>query len=117
MADKDPQTKEEYFERAVDCFGEGKLDESIDYYHRALAIDPNYQDALHGLGMALFDRGRVDEAIETAKKLVQIDPDDILAHTSLSKFYQSKGMIPEAEREGNIARVLGWKQDLASKGS
>ena len=110
-------TKEEYFEQAVNAFGEGKLDEAIEHYRRALAIDPNYQDALHGLGMALFNSGRVEEAVATAKKLIEIDPDDILAHTSLSMFYQSQGRIEEAEKEGNVARILGWKQELRSGNS
>src|SRR5688572_11850196 len=108
-------TKEDYFELAVNSFGEEKLDQAIEAYKSALELDPGYQDALHGLGMALFQTGRVDEAITTAKKLVEIDADDILAHTSLSMFYQSQGRIEEAEKEGNIARVLGWKQELKSK--
>jgi len=49
-------------------------------------------------------------------KKTAVDPDDILAHTSLSILYQKKGMVPEAEAEGNKARVLGWKQQL-KKGS
>jgi tetratricopeptide (TPR) repeat protein len=97
-------TKEEYFERAVDAFGEEKLNEAIENYTRALELDSRYQDALHGLGMALFNSGRVEEAIATAKKLIEIDPDDILAHTSLSMFYQSQGRIEDAEKEGNAAR-------------
>jgi tetratricopeptide (TPR) repeat protein len=105
-------TKEEYFEQAVNAFGDDKLDEAIENYKKALDIDANYQDALHGLGMALFNRGRVDEAIVTAKKLIEIDKDDILAHTSLSMFYQSQGRIEDAEKEGNVARILGWKQEL-----
>jgi len=105
-------TKEEYFEQAVNAFGDDKLDEAIDSYKKALDIDPDYQDALHGLGMALFNRGRVDEAITTARRLIEIDQDDILAHTSLSMFYQSQGRIEEAEKEGNVARILGWKQEL-----
>jgi len=105
-------TKEDYFEHAVNAFGEDKLDDAIDMYRKALELDPNYQDALHGLGMALHNRGRIDEAIVTAKHLVEIDPDDILAHTSLSMFYQAQGQIEEAEKEGNVARVLGWKQEL-----
>jgi superkiller protein 3 len=105
-------TKEEYFELAVNAFGDDKLDEAIENYQNALKLDPKYQDALHGLGMALFNRGRVDEAIAAAKKLIEIDQDDILAHTSLSMFYQSQNRIEEAEKEGNVARILGWKQEL-----
>ena len=109
-------TKEEYFEQAVNAFGDDKLDEAIEHYRKALEIDPNYQDALHGAGMALFNSGRVDEAIATAKKLIEIDKDDILAHTSLSMFYQAQGRIEEAEKEGNVARILGWKQELRGSG-
>ena len=110
-------TKEEYFEQAVNAFGDDKLDEAIENYRKALEIDPDYQDALHGVGMALFNSGRVDEAIATAKKLIEIDKDDILAHTSLSMFYQAQGRIEEAEKEGNVARILGWKQELRGSGS
>jgi tetratricopeptide (TPR) repeat protein len=109
-------TKEEYFEQAVNAFGDDKLDEAIEHYRKALEIDPNYQDALHGVGMALFNSGRVDEAIVTAKKLIELDKDDVLAHTSLSMFYQSQGRIEEAEKEGNVARILGWKQELRGSG-
>jgi Flp pilus assembly protein TadD len=116
MQDQDTEDqdtlKEELFVQAVDAFGETRLEEAIRLYREALRIDPNYQDALHGLARAQFDHGKVDDAIETARRLTAIDPDDILAHTSLSMFYQSRGMIEDAEREGNLARVLGWKQDL-----
>ncbi|HYR90788.1 MAG TPA: tetratricopeptide repeat protein [Terriglobia bacterium] len=105
-------TKEEYFEQAVNAFGDDKLDDAIENYQQALQIDPAYQDALHGLGMALFNRGRIDDAIAAAKRLIEIDQEDILAHTSLSMFYQSQGRIEEAEKEGNAARILGWKQEL-----
>ena len=105
-------TKEEYFEQAVNAFGDEKLDKAIESYRKALEIDSGYQDALHGLGMALFNAGRVEDAIQAARRLIEIDPDDILAHTSLSMFYQSQNRIEEAEKEGNVARVLGWKQDL-----
>ena len=65
---------------------------------------------------ALQDLNRLDEAIAVANRIAEIDPDDILAHTSLSVLYQKKGMIPEAEAEGNKARILGWKQQLKGKG-
>ncbi len=105
-------TKEDYFEQGVNAFGDEKLDESIEMYKKALELDPSYQDALHGLGMALHKAGRFDEAIAAARRLVEIDPDDILAHTSLSMSYQAQGRIEDAEKEGNAARILGWKQEL-----
>ena len=105
-------TKEEFFEQAVDAFGEGILHEAIGLYRKALEIDPNYQDALHGLGMALFNHGSFEEAAEAAKRLIQIDSDDVLAHTSLSMIYQAQGRIEEAEKEGNVAKILGWKEEL-----
>jgi Flp pilus assembly protein TadD len=70
---------------------------------------------MHGLARALQDLQRYDEAIAVAQRLAEIDPDDVLAHTSLSVLYQKKGLIPEAEAEGNKARILGWKQQLKGK--
>ena len=105
-------TKEEFFEQAVDAFGDGKLDESINFYNKALEIDPRYQDALHGLGMALLNHGRLEEAAQTAQRLIEIDNDDVLAHTSLSMIYQAQGRIEDAEKEGNVAKILGWKEEL-----
>jgi Flp pilus assembly protein TadD len=105
-------TKEEFFEQAVDAYGEDKLHESIALYRKALEIDPEYKDALHGLGMALFKHGNLEEAAETAKRLIQIDADDVLAHTSLSMIYHAQGRIEEAEKEGNVAKIMGWKEEL-----
>jgi tetratricopeptide (TPR) repeat protein len=105
-------TKEEFFEQAVDAFGDGKLDEAINFYNQALEIDPSYQDALHGLGIALLNHGRLEEAAQTAKRLIEIDNDDVLAHTSLSMIYQAQGRIEDAEKEGNVAKILGWKEEL-----
>ena len=108
-------TKEELFDRAVDHVADGNLDDAIAAYREALAVDPSFTDALHGLAMAYADKGSFDEAIEFGKKLVELTPDDTLAHTSLSMFYQRKGMIPEAEAEGAKARMLDWKRQLAEQ--
>ena len=54
--------------------------------------------------------------VAVAKRLIEIDNDDVLAHTSLSMFYQAQGKIEEAEKEGNVAKIMGWKQDLRNTG-
>ena len=109
------QLAEHHYYAALDLVLEGHHDQAVEEYRQAVAADPKFTDALHGLSRALQDLNRFDEAIEVAQQISDIDPDDILAHTSLSILYQKKGMVPEAEAEGNKARVLGWKQQL--KGS
>jgi DNA-binding SARP family transcriptional activator len=80
-----------------------------------LQEDPNYADCLHALAMALAHQDKLDEAIEIGKKLIEVSPDDELAYTSLSIFYQRKGMIPEAEEIGAKSRTLSWKRQLEEK--
>lgn len=109
------QSAEDFFLSGLDLYSEGKHEEAIAAYRRAIEADPNYTDALHGLARIYQDQNRLDEAIEISQKLAQLDPDDVLPHTSLSILYQKKGMIPEAEAEANKARVLGWKQQLRKK--
>ena len=52
----------------------------------------------------------LDGAIEAGRKLVALEPDEPLGHTSLSMFYQRKGMIPEAEGEKAIASRLTMRR-------
>ena len=106
---------EELYDRAVDHVAEGRLEEAIATYQEAIALDPGLTDAILGLAMAYADNKMFDEAIEQGQKLVGLTPDDPLAHTSLSIFYQRKGMIAEAEAEGAKARVLDWKRQLAEQ--
>jgi tetratricopeptide (TPR) repeat protein len=107
--------KEEFYNTGMELFTEEKFDEAIIAFQRALDEDGNYADALHALAMTYSHQEKLDEAIEIGKKLIQIAPDDELAHTSLSIFYQQKGMITEAEQIAAQARTLGWKRQLSQK--
>src|SRR5581483_9095466 len=111
------QLAEDHYYAALDLFAEGKHEEALSEYQKSVESDPTFTEAMHGMSRTLQDLGRLDEAIAVAKKISEIDPDDVLAHTSLSVLYQKKGMIPEAEDEGNKARILGWKQQLKKSGS
>jgi Flp pilus assembly protein TadD len=108
----DRQAAEGHYYAALDSVAEGNHEAAVVEYDKSLSADPTFTEAMHGMSRALQDLGRLDEAIIVARKITVLDPDDVLAHTSLSVLYQKKGMIPEAEEEGNKARVLGWKQQL-----
>ncbi len=114
--EKARQTAENHYYAALDLVAEGQHEQAVAEYQASLAIDPTFTEAMHGLARALQDLNRLDEAIAVANRIAEIDPDDVLAHTSLSVLYQKKGMILEAEAEGNKARILGWKQQLKKTG-
>ena len=109
------QAAEDHYYAALDLVAEGEQEHALAEYEKSLEADPTFTEAMHGLSRALQDLNRLDEAIAVSKRITELDPEDILAHTSLSVIYQKKGMIPEAEEEGNKARVLGWKQQLRGK--
>jgi Flp pilus assembly protein TadD len=108
---------EDHYYAALDLVAEGHHEQAVAEYEKSLASDPTFTEAMHGLARALQDLNRLDDAIAVANRIAEIDPDDVLAHTSLSVLYQKKGMIAEAEAEGNKARILGWKQQLKKSGS
>ena len=117
MPDDTPRRKaEDHYYTALDLVADGQQERALAEYEESLAADPTFTEAMHGMARTLQDLNRLDEAITVAKRIAELDPDDVLAHTSLSVLYQKKGMIPEAEAEGNKARVLGWKQQLKKGG-
>ncbi|MFZ3330403.1 MAG: tetratricopeptide repeat protein [Candidatus Acidiferrales bacterium] len=112
MSNASDKTAEDHYYAGIDLFGEGKLPEAIAEYARALELNPQFSDALHGLAQAYHAQQDFDRTIETARRILALDPEDILAWTTISRAYQRKGMVPEAEEAGNKARILGWKQQL-----
>jgi len=108
MADQE----EFYCDQAVDAFADEDFDRAIELYKQALAIDPEYSDAIHGLVMCYQAKGDLDAAIDLTRRYLEKQPEDILAFTNLSMFYQKKGMIKEAEAAGAEARRLDWKRQL-----
>jgi tetratricopeptide (TPR) repeat protein len=112
MSDEKRQAAEDHYYRALDLFSENQYEQAAVAYQQAIALDPTFTDAMHGLVRVYQELERFDDAIPVAKMISENDPEDILAHTSLSIIYQKKGMVPEAEAEANVARVLGWKQEL-----
>ncbi|HUJ94046.1 MAG TPA: tetratricopeptide repeat protein [Terriglobales bacterium] len=118
MSDANTRQKaEDHYYAALDLVAEGRPEQALAEYEKSLAADPEFTEAMHGLARVLQQLNRLDEAISVSRRIAEIDPEDVLAHTSLSVLYQKKGMIPEAEAEGNKARILGWKQQLKKSGS
>jgi len=101
-------TKEELYDQGMTEFAMAEYDKAVGCYQKAVALDPNYFDAWHALGMALLRANKIPEAIEAGKRSIEINPNDMLAHTSLSMYYMRAGDKALAEKEKGLATVLSW---------
>ena len=84
----------------------GGLDEAVAAFSKALVEDSAYFLAQLGMATALDRQGKVDEAIVYARMAIEISPNEALAHTSLSRLLQQKGLIEEAEEEMAVSLRL-----------
>ncbi len=96
----------EFYLEGLKRISTGDFEGAIEAFRKALDADERFYMAHLGWSQALDRQGRVDEAIVQAKAAIEIAPEEPLAHTSLSRLFQQKGMIPEAEEEMAISQRL-----------
>jgi tetratricopeptide (TPR) repeat protein len=75
---------------------EGKLDEAVNYYRRAVQLAPSSADALNNLGLALKLRGNLSEAVNHYRKALEGAPQNADIHYNLGNALQSLGKLDEA---------------------
>ena len=90
---------------------QGKLDEAIAAYNKALSIKPDYADAYNNMGNALKDQGKLDEAIAAYNKALSIKPDYAEAYNNMGVTLQEQGKLDEAIAAYN--KALSIKPDYA----
>lgn len=62
--------------RGNEFFYQGKFEEAIRFYDEALALKPDYSEALFNKGTALCEQGKLKEAISLFDKVLEINPQD-----------------------------------------
>jgi tetratricopeptide (TPR) repeat protein len=97
---------ENLFDDANGHLALGELEEAIAGYRQCVALDSDFFDGWHALGMALLKTGRIKEAVGCGLQAVTLKPNDLLAWTGLSQMYVRDGNIPEAESAKGNARIL-----------
>ena len=68
---------------AIALKDQGKLDEAVACYRRALELKPDYAEAHNNLGNALKDQGKLDEAVACYRRALELKPDFAEAHNNL----------------------------------
>jgi tetratricopeptide (TPR) repeat protein len=81
----------------------GKVEEAIDWYETALAVDPRNRAAYIAMAEAVRKQGLNGKAIRFYKEALEIDPNDQLALGGQAEAMIAKGAIEPARK--NIARL------------
>ena len=94
-----------------DHFGEGrehqgKLDEAVSYYQKALRFDPKLAEAYHRLGVVYRLKGDLDKAIAFSEQAVILAPEFHQAYHDLGLTYRAKGDYASALKAFEQAVVL-----------
>ncbi len=75
---------------------QGRVEEAITEFRRAVELDPNYTAARLNLAYA-YERGeRIEEAISQYKKVLEQEPNNLLGLNNLGVLYDRKGRCDEA---------------------
>lgn len=83
---------------------EGKLEQAVDHYSEALAINPNYVDAHYNLGNAQVEQGKIDEAAQHYEEALRLKPDYQKASLGLANIVAKRGGTKEAV--GHYLKIL-----------
>ena len=90
---------------------QGKLDEAVACYRRALELKPDYAEAHNNLGTAFKDQGKLDEAVACYRRALELKPDFAEAHNNLGIALKDQGKLDEAV--ACYRRALELKPDYA----
>jgi tetratricopeptide (TPR) repeat protein len=94
-----------------DAFYDGRNDEAIVFFQKAIALNPHYPDPYRNLGAALIKEGRVQEAIAAFRETARLSPNDSMAHLDLGKALVDNGAQGEGFAE--LTQALKLQPNLA----
>jgi tetratricopeptide (TPR) repeat protein len=101
---------ENHFKKGFQYQAQGKVDEALAEYQRALELDPHYVPAYTNLGTVYLGMKDYDRAIEYFKKVIELNYWDKKAHFNLGTAYLYKGETEKAEAE--VAFLKSLNSDL-----
>ena len=84
-------------------YRQGRIDEAIAHYRRALEIRPDFAETHNDLGLALARKGQVDEAIAHYQKALETRPRYTEAHVNLGNTLLQMGQMNEAIAHYQVA--------------
>ena len=90
---------------------QGKLEEAIEAYNKALSLEPGYADTYNNMGIVLKDQGKLEEAIEAYNKALSLKPDYAEASHILSSLTGETTKSAPREYVENLFDRYAYKFD------
>ena len=85
---------------------QGKNDQALALWKKAVAIEPDNAKVQNGLGVSLYVQGNVDDGIEHLREALRINPLSVESHYALGTFLLKQGhaeqALPEFQRAVEI---------------
>jgi tetratricopeptide (TPR) repeat protein len=112
----DPGSAEAHDNLANGLKFQGKVDDAIASWRKAIEFDPKYAPAHTNLGIALLGKGQVEEAIQCFHKAIDLDPKLAEPHNRLGDALKDQGKVDEAiacwRKAGALDPKLAWAQNM-----
>jgi protein O-mannosyl-transferase len=95
-----PSSARAYTSVAYTYFNKEMYGQAVEYYKRAIEVDPDNREAHNGLGRAYFELAMYDRALKSFQAVIRNgDPDYIHLHNNLGRIYSIQGKYEQAQRE------------------
>ena len=109
-----PQNKvKKYANRGLDFYKEGKFEESIEQFNKAIEINPEISELYRGLGGAYLKHGDYEKAIENFEKALSINPNSSNTYNGLGEAHYQIGDYDKAIEYFNEAINIDSNYDKA----
>jgi tetratricopeptide (TPR) repeat protein len=96
---KFPKKTLKEFEKGVDADHQGKADDAIQHYEKALSYSPDFYPAHNNLGSAYLGRQKFDAAQAQFEAALKANQNDVEAYFNLANVLLLTQRYPAAERE------------------
>lgn len=107
------QSPEEHFKKGTALYAEGRYDEAVAEYQKAIKADSTYLKAYINLGAIYFKKEMYEEASSQFETVLRYQPYHMKAHYNLGLIQLELGKKDEAKKHYEYLKSLG--SNLADK--
>lgn len=102
------QNPKQFYKVGKEFFENGKLQDAIDQFSKAIDVDPDYEDAFEARALAYETLGNFEEAVEDYEKLAIFNDKNEVAFYNIARMYFAVGQNEKAL--SNVNKSLDIKR-------